>query len=57
MIPAIRAILRHIRDSGGAAGAPVEMASFQDYVGLLGLTEVQAFERRHGLPEDQQARL
>jgi 2-methylisocitrate lyase-like PEP mutase family enzyme len=56
-IPSIRAILRHIRDSGGAASPPLEMASFQDYVSILGIAEVQAFEAAHGLPTDQQVGL
>ena len=53
-IPAIRAALRHIRETGDPRGMPVPLASFTDYVTLLGIDEVRAFEAAHGLPEDQQ---
>ena len=53
-IPAIRAALRHIRETGDPRGMPVPLASFTDYVTLLGLDEVRAFEAAHGTPEDQQ---
>lgn len=49
-IPAIRAILAHIRDSGGAANPPVEMAGFRDYNETIGLSEIAAFEDAHGTP-------
>ena len=53
-IPAIRAALRHIRDTGDPRGMPVPLATFTDYVTLLGIVEVRDFEAAHGLPEDQQ---
>ena len=53
-IPAIRAALRHIRDTGDPRGMPVPLATFTDYVTLLGIEEVRDFEAAHGLPEDQQ---
>ncbi|BBK38743.1 carboxyvinyl-carboxyphosphonate phosphorylmutase [Allostella sp. ATCC 35155] len=53
-IPAIRAALRHIRLTGDPRGMPVPLAGFADYVQLLGIDEVRAFEAAHGLPEDQQ---
>lgn len=53
-IPAIRAALRHIRQTGDPRGMPVPLAGFADYVQLLGIDEVRAFEAAHGLPEDQQ---
>ncbi|MCC7274787.1 MAG: isocitrate lyase/PEP mutase family protein, partial [Alphaproteobacteria bacterium] len=52
-IAAIRAALRHIRETGGVLGMPVPMTSFTDYVALLGIDEVRAFEAAHGLPEDR----
>ena len=53
-IPAIRAALRHIRQTGDPRGMPVPLAGFADYVQILGIDEVRAFEAAHGLPEDQQ---
>ncbi|WP_374440643.1 oxaloacetate decarboxylase [Stella sp.] len=53
-IPAIRAALGHIRRTGDPRGMPVPLAGFADYVQLLGIDEVRAFEAAHGLPEDQQ---
>lgn len=56
-IPAIQAILRHIRTTRGAANPPGPMASFREYAEILDLAEVQAFEARHGTPLEYQAAL
>ncbi|MGE3652367.1 MAG: oxaloacetate decarboxylase, partial [Reyranellaceae bacterium] len=52
-IPAMRAALRHIRETGDPRGMPVPLETFAGYVGLLGLDEVRRFEEDHGTPEDQ----
>ena len=56
-IPAIQAVLKHIKATRCAVNAPLPMASFREYVEILGLDEVQAFEARHGTPADRQAAL
>lgn len=53
-IAAIRSVLRHIRETGDPRDMPVPLASFTDYVTLLGLEAVRDFEAAHGTPEDQQ---
>ncbi|RAI01857.1 carboxyvinyl-carboxyphosphonate phosphorylmutase [Acuticoccus sediminis] len=50
-IPAIRAILAHLRDAGTHADPPLTMATFREYNEIIGLPEIAEFEAAHGTPE------
>jgi 2,3-dimethylmalate lyase len=54
-IPAIKGILKHLRETRCAANSPVALATFVEYNETLGLADVQQFEADHGTPADRQA--
>ncbi|MBI2320955.1 MAG: isocitrate lyase/phosphoenolpyruvate mutase family protein, partial [Chloroflexi bacterium] len=56
-IKAMREVLAEIRATGTAATVRDRCATFEDLMDLAGLPEVQAMERRYGLPEEAYTRM
>jgi len=56
-IPAMRRMLRELKNKGSVAEIRKEVATFKEFTDIAGLPEVQALEDRYGLPEDQRAGL
>jgi 2-methylisocitrate lyase-like PEP mutase family enzyme len=56
-IPAMRRMLRELKDKGSVAAIRGEVATFKEFTEIAGLPEVQELENRYGLPEDQRASL
>ncbi|MCC6531259.1 MAG: isocitrate lyase/PEP mutase family protein [Burkholderiales bacterium] len=56
-IPAMRRMLKELKQKGGVADIRGEVATFKEFTEIAGLPEVQALEDRYGLPEDQRAGL
>lgn len=54
-IPAVRQLLRHLRDTGAIATAPGPMASFVELFDLLGMDEVRAAEARFAVADVRRA--
>ena len=56
-IPAMRALLRELKQAGGIAGVRDKVATFKEFTEIAGLPEIQELERRYGVPDDQRASL
>jgi 2-methylisocitrate lyase-like PEP mutase family enzyme len=56
-IPAMRAMLRHLKEGRGIAEMREKVATFKEFTEIAGLPEIQALEARYGVPEDQRAAL
>ena len=56
-IPAMQAMLRHLKRGGGISEMRERAATFKEFTDIAGLPEIQQLEERYGLPEDQRASL
>jgi 2-methylisocitrate lyase-like PEP mutase family enzyme len=56
-IPAMQAMLRHLKKGGGVGDMREHAATFKEFTEIAGLPEIQALEERYGVPEDQRASL
>lgn len=51
-IPAVRALLRHLHETGDIAAVANQVASFREFFDLLGMEEVQALEERYAIDDE-----
>ena len=56
-IPAMQAMLRHLKKGGGISDMRGRAATFKEFTEIAGLPEIQELEARYGVPEDQRASL
>jgi 2-methylisocitrate lyase-like PEP mutase family enzyme len=56
-IPAMQALLRELKQTGGIAGMRSKVATFKQFTEVAGLPEIQALEARYGVPEEGRASL
>ena len=56
-IPAMQAMLRHLKKGGGIAEMREHAATFKEFTEIAGLPEIQKLEEKYGVPEDQRASL
>ncbi|MGZ8198567.1 MAG: isocitrate lyase/PEP mutase family protein [Burkholderiales bacterium] len=56
-IPAMQAMLRHLKKGGGISDMRDKAATFKEFTEIAGLPEIQKLEERYGVPEDQRASL
>jgi len=56
-IPAMQAMLRHLKKGGGISAMREHAATFREFTEIAGLPEIQKLEEKYGVPEDQRASL
>lgn len=56
-IPAMRRLLRELREKGTGAALVKELVSFEEINEIAGLKGTQELEARYGLPDEQRARI
>ncbi|HSQ04316.1 MAG TPA: carboxyvinyl-carboxyphosphonate phosphorylmutase, partial [Burkholderiales bacterium] len=56
-IPAMRSLLRELKETGGIARVRSKVATFKEFTEVAGLPEIQALEARYGVPEEGRASL
>jgi len=56
-IPAMRRMLRELKEKGSIAAIRGDVATFREFTEIAGLPQVQELENRYGLPEEQRAGL
>jgi 2-methylisocitrate lyase-like PEP mutase family enzyme len=56
-IPAMQAMLRHLKRGSGISEMRSRAATFKEFTEIAGLPEIQQLEERYGVPEDQRASL
>ncbi len=56
-IPAMQALLRELKVTGGIARVRSQVATFKQFTEVAGLPEIQALEARYGVPEEGRAAL
>ena len=56
-IPAMQAMLRHLKKGAGVAQMREHAATFKEFTEIAGLPEIMKLEERYGVPEDQRASL
>src|SRR3982751_3395698 len=56
-IPAMQAMLRHLKKGGGIGAMREKAATFKEFTEIAGLPEIMKLEEQYGVPEDQRASL
>jgi 2-methylisocitrate lyase-like PEP mutase family enzyme len=56
-IPAMQAMLKHLKKGGGVAEMRERAATFKEFTEIAGLPEITRLEEKYGVPEDQRASL
>jgi len=56
-IPAMQAMLRHLKQGGGVSQMRDRAATFKEFTEIAGLPEIMKLEEKYGVPEDQRASL
>jgi 2-methylisocitrate lyase-like PEP mutase family enzyme len=56
-IPAMQAMLRHLKKGGGVGEMRSQAATFKEFTEIAGLPEIMKLEEQYGVPEDQRASL
>jgi carboxyvinyl-carboxyphosphonate phosphorylmutase len=55
-IPAVRRVLRELREKGTVAHLVKDLATFTEWFDIVGMDDVKALEEKYGLPEEKRAR-
>ncbi|HEV7801111.1 MAG TPA: isocitrate lyase/PEP mutase family protein [Burkholderiales bacterium] len=56
-IPAMQAMLRHLKKGGGISSMREKATTFKEFTEIAGLPEIMKLEEKYGVPEDQRASL
>jgi len=54
-IPAVRRLLKHLKETGEIRSVVNDIATFQEFFDLMGMDEVKAAEERYAVSEDRRA--